>query len=183
MKGMSTAHYISLFADDIESPLTDIENRESYRKERLSWEQMRPISVIHRLEMLSNANLIGSLVVYKRKAHGTPKARIVPWGHRDADKSYLRKDAPCMNVEIFRMVFSISTEFKWKTCEMDLKTAFLQAKGFEREVYVRPPKEERADGYILKIEKDAYGLSNSARLWYLTSDVVHIEKFGLKKQI
>ncbi len=36
------------------------------------------------------------------------------------------------------MVVSISVEKKWDICEMDVTAAFLQAKGFERDVYVRP---------------------------------------------
>ncbi len=83
-----------------------------------------------------------------------------------------------MNVEVFRLVFSLAVEFSWKICEMDIKAAYLQAQGFERDIYVRPPQQENAKGFVWKLTKAAYGLADSGRLWYLTSDAALREAFG-----
>lgn len=113
---------------------TDSEKRESYNRELSAWHEMDAMIEVPRSSLPSEANLIGSHVVYRRKPDGTLKARIVPWGHRDVDKSYLRTDAPCMNVEVFRLVISLAVGRKWDLCEMDVKAAFLQADGFKRDI-------------------------------------------------
>lgn len=112
---------------------------------------------IPRSSLPPKANLIGSHVIYKRP-DGTLKALIVPWGHRDVDKSYLRRDAPFMNIERFRLVISLAVEHKWNLCEMDVKCALLQANGFEGDIFVRPPQEEDAKGYVWKLNKASYEL-------------------------
>ncbi len=61
----------------------------------------------------ANSNTIGSHTDYRRKMDGSLKARIVPWGHRDAEKYFLRTDAPSMNMEVFLLVVSIAVEMKW----------------------------------------------------------------------
>jgi len=109
------------------------------------------------------------------------KARICPWGHRDKEKEWHRSDAPCMSMEIFRLVLSLATEFKWEIGEMDITAAYLQAKGFDRDVYVKPPKEDNSSNVLWLLTAAAYGLTNSGRLWYLTSDHSLTEIFGLSR--
>ena len=129
----------------------------------------------------SSANIIGAHVIYKRKLDNSPKARIVPWGHRDRDKDYLRGDSPCVSLEVLHLVLSIAAEFNWTIAQMDIETAFLQAIGFSRQIYVRPPREARSSHQLWRLELPAYGLSDSGRLWYLTSDRELIKSFGLTR--
>jgi hypothetical protein len=51
---------------------------------------------------------------------------------------------------------------------IDVKNAYLQAMGFNREIYVRPPKEENEKTQEWCLEKPAYGLADGGRLWFLT---------------
>ena len=52
---------------------------------------------------------------------------------------------------------------------MDIKTAFLQGMCFERDVFVVPPAEAGVKkGYIWKLRKCVYGLTDASRVWYLT---------------
>eukprot|EP00171_Calliarthron_tuberculosum_P021088 IDg21088t1 len=67
------------------------------------------------------------------------------------------------------------------TGEMDIKAAYLQAQGFERTIYVRPPREEGRSDVLWRLTAAAYGLVDSGRLWYMTSDTTLTEKFGLTK--
>ncbi len=41
-----------------------------------------------------------------------------------------------MNMEVFQLVVSISVEMHWDICEMDVTAAFLQANGFNRDVFL-----------------------------------------------
>ena len=108
-------------------------------------------------------------------------ARIVPWGHRDNDRDDLRSDSPCVNLEIFRLVLSISAEYKWTIAQMDIKTAYLQAQGFNRQIFVRPPKEVKDRSGLWKLCAPAYGLVDSGRLWYRTSDCALISDYHLTR--
>ena len=47
-----------------------------------------------------------------------------------------------------------------------MKTAFLQRKKIEREVYIRPLK-EAATNKVWKLQKCIYGLGDASRYWYL----------------
>ncbi len=42
-----------------------------------------------------------------------------------------------------RRWLTVMNATEWQLGMMDVKAAYLQAKGFEREIYVRPPKEEQ----------------------------------------
>ena len=55
-------------------------------------------------------------------------------GPRDDENGYIRSDAPCMNFEIFRLVLSIAAESHWPIGQIDVKAAFLQAKGFDQDM-------------------------------------------------
>jgi len=175
----STTFYTTFLNETIGSrEISEHEKQESYAKELLNWKNMEAFEPIAWKDIPKKANIIGSHVVWRRKPDGTVKARICPWGHRDIEKAQLRTDAPCMSEEVFRLVMSLAAEFKWTIAEMDITAAYLQAKGFEREIFVRPPAQENHSNHIWKLTKAAYGLADSGRLWYLTSDSAIVEKFG-----
>jgi Reverse transcriptase (RNA-dependent DNA polymerase) len=88
------------------------------------------------------ANVISSHVIYKWKKDGILKARFVQHGHQDNEKDFLRNDSPTMAVEVLRIVVSIAVERGWRLGSLDIKAAYLQAIGLNREIHVRPPKEE-----------------------------------------
>lgn len=106
----ATAHYISFFASDSSHLFRKSEMLEAYKREISVSHEMEAMNVVPRTSVPNRVKLIGSHVAYVRKPDGRIKARIVPWGRRDAEKSFLRKDAPCMNVEVFRIVLSIRVE-------------------------------------------------------------------------
>ena len=62
---------------------------------------------------------------------------------------------------------------------MDIEEAYLLAKGFARTVYVRPPRNLRQSGQLWQLKAAAYGLTDSGRLWYLTSNDTLIKEYGL----
>jgi Reverse transcriptase (RNA-dependent DNA polymerase) len=74
-----------------------------------------------------------------------------------------------MAVEVLRLIVSIAVEKDWGLGSMDVKDAYLQATGFNREINVRPPREEGDNSHLWRLEKTAYGLGDSGRLWFLTS--------------
>lgn len=48
-----------------------------------------------------------------------------------------------------------------------VKTAFLQGQPIDRDVYIKPPKEaDVSEGYVWKLNKCVYGLSDASLSWY-----------------
>ena len=64
---------------------------------------------------------------------------------------------------------------------MDIESAYLQAKGFARTIYVRPPKEAQQPRTLWRLNAAADGLTDSGRLWYLTSNEMLIKEHGLTR--
>ena len=104
------------------------------------------------------------------------KARLVLRGYEEM-KSF-RTDSPTCNRESVRVCIVILATKKWEVHSADFKTAFLQGKCIEREVYMRPPKEAQSTK-LWKLNKTVYGLTDAPRSWYLRLREAIIE-LGLK---
>ena len=50
---------------------------------------------------------------------------------------------------------------------MDIKSAFLQGKSIERDVFIKPPKEANTNK-LWKLNTTVYGLCDAPREWYLS---------------
>ena len=50
---------------------------------------------------------------------------------------------------------------------VDIRAAFLQAKGLEREVFMAPPKDIQKPGILWKLRKPLYGLNDASRKFWL----------------
>jgi hypothetical protein len=155
------------------------EMAEAYLKERQNWSEARAFRSIAQTDLPSGANVIGSHVIYKYKPDGSLKARIVPHGHMDDEKAFVRTDAPTMSVEVMRLLLSIAVEHGWRIGSLDVKAAYLQADGFNRDIFVRPPREEADSRHLWRLEKPAYGIVESGRLWFLTAFRA-LESFDLR---
>ena len=64
---------------------------------------------------------------------------------------------------------------------MDIKSAFLQGREIEREVYVNPPV-EAGKGIVWRLKKTNYGLNYASRKWYLQIKG-SLEKYGAQMSI
>ena len=52
---------------------------------------------------------------------------------------------------------------------LDVKAVYIQADGFRISMFVRPPKEKSDTSHLWRLEKPAYGIVESGRLWFLTA--------------
>lgn len=123
------------------APLSNEELRREYATEFNCWVREKAFIRVGRSSVPKDANIIGSHTIFSRKDNGRAKARIVPWGHRDIQRHDLRSDSPCVNLEVFRWILSLSADHVWALGKMDIRTAFLQAHGFDPDVFARPPKQ------------------------------------------
>lgn len=159
--------------------LTQLERAKAFKRELDTWVRKAAFERVDKKDVPLDANIIGSHTVYRKKDDGSVKARIVPWVHRDPARFELRCDPPCLNPDIFHLVLSMAAELKWRIAQMDAEAAFLQAQGFSRKIYVRPPKEAGDPDGLWLLLAAAYGLADSGRLWYRTNDDALVNLYHL----
>ena len=68
----------------------------------------------------------------------------------------------------------------FKLRSIDIRAAFLQAKCFNREVYMEPPKDVKKEGKIWKLKKPLYGLNDASRKFWLRVKNI-FKELGLRK--
>jgi hypothetical protein len=69
-----------------------------------------------------------------------------------------------LTVEVLRIIVSIAVERGWRLGSLDVKAAYLQAMGFNRELYVGPNKEGNEKTHAWRLENPP----DSGILWFLT---------------
>ena len=93
------------------------------------------------------------------------KARLVARGYEE-NEIQMRKDSPTAVKENLRLILVIASSNHWEIKSLDIKSAFLQGKEIEREVYLKPPK-EAGKGILWKLNKTIHGLMDDSRKFYL----------------
>ena len=91
------------------------------------------------------------------------KARLVARGFEE--DLINRTDSPTCSKDSLRLSLTLMVSFGWKCHTIDIKSAFLQGKEIDRNVFIRPPKEFN-DGCLWRLKKTVYGLNDAARAWY-----------------
>ena len=106
-------------------------------------------------------------VISEKNVNGKPiiKARLVPRGYEEEDT--VQSDSPTCYKESVRILLAVIASKSWKLHSLDIKTAFLQGRVMDRDVYLRPPYEANCKGHVWKLERCVYGLADTTRDWYL----------------
>ncbi len=92
------------------------------------------------------------------------KARLTARGFEE--ESNVRSDSPTVQSTSMRFLLMTAALNKWKIQSTDIKSAFLQGRSLEREVYIKPPKEYPTKGVIWRLRKCLYGLNDASKQWY-----------------
>ncbi len=93
------------------------------------------------------------------------RARLVARGFEEETSD--RCDSPTVAKCTLRVFLALAVSKSWQVKTTDIKSAFLQGKTLEREVYIIPPKEaEVEEGKIWKLIHCLYGLNDAARQFY-----------------
>ena len=70
-------------------------------------------------------------------------------GFRDKNTENIRNDSPTCSKESLQFILGIMTSHGWICKSIDIKTAFLQSKQLDWQIYLLPPKEANVSpGYI-----------------------------------
>ena len=92
------------------------------------------------------------------------KARLVARGYEEEFEG--PKDSPTGAKESLRTVIGIISSKMWKINALDIKSAFLQGKQLDRNIYLKPPKEAMCPGKLWRLNRCVYGLNDASRFWY-----------------
>ena len=95
---------------------------------------------------------------------GTIRARLTARGYEE--DSNIRSDSPTVQSTSLRFLLTIAASNAWNICCTDIKSAFLQGKVLDREVFIKPPKIAESNGILWKLNKCLYGLTDASRQWY-----------------
>ena len=120
------------------------------------------------------------------------KARLCAQGtaHQDHQLAQLNTESPTASRASMRHALSIAASNNWHVYSFDVSCAFLQGMMLEddqdenmygvqkREVHLRPPKEFREKGWILRLKKVVYGYADAPRRWFNASDEV-LKELGM----
>ena len=97
---------------------------------------------------------------------GNTKARLVVRGFEENDLE-IPRDSPTVGKGAMRLFLSNAAIEGWTVKTTDIKSAFLQGKELDRDVYIRPPKESKAPKHVIwKLKHGLYGLKDGARQFY-----------------
>eukprot|EP00253_Pinus_taeda_P031293 PITA_31293 len=123
-------------------------------------------------------NIIGTKWIFKNKLNENGKVirnkvRLVCKGYAQQEGiDFEETFAPVARLEAIRMFLALSSFWKFKIYQMDVKSAFLNG-DLEEEVYIEQP-----EGFILgndaklvcRLKKALYGLKQATRAWYYRLD-------------
>ena len=77
------------------------------------------------------------------------------------------KDSPTVGKGGMRMFLSIAALKQWTVKTTDIKSAFLQGKTLDRDVYIKPPEESKTlQDVVWKLKHGLYGLKDGARQFF-----------------
>ena len=118
------------------------------------------------------------------------KARLVAKGFQDPDlKEGLVDTSGCVSLRSSHLqLVSLSAIRKWELWSLDIKNAFLQADGFDRDVFLHAPAEwgPTCTTRVWKAKAPAFGLNDALAASrrplerYLLSSGVSMESVGLR---
>ncbi|CAC5415686.1 unnamed protein product [Mytilus coruscus] len=136
--------------------LSDIDFTEAKEAELDNW---RKHNVYEEVED-NGQNCISTKWVYTMKELENEfhrKATLVAKGFEEDSLDEIPKNSPTSEKQSLRLILSIIANKRWSINSVDIKTAFLQGEKMQREVYLRPPKEAKAN---------VYGLADASLKWY-----------------
>ena len=123
------------------------------------------------------------VITKKEQADGQKsdyKGRLVARGFQETSPP--QSDSPTMRRESLKLLLAVAANEGFSLRSVDIRAAFLQAKGLEREVFMAPPKDIQKPGILWKLRKPLYGLNDASRKFWLKVKEV-FRDFGLKKLV
>ncbi|OQE62856.1 hypothetical protein PENNAL_c0258G09243 [Penicillium nalgiovense] len=128
--------------------------------EHRTWEKVR------REDVPAGDHVIGCKWVFKTKANGTRKARLVIKGYRQKHGiDYHETFAAVSRMDSVRCIIASAALRGWKLHQFDAVTAFLHG-DVDSSIYMELPEGFEESGYVCRLRRSLYGLKQAPRIWY-----------------
>ena len=102
------------------------------------------------------------------------RARLTARGFEE--ESNVHSDSPTVQSTSMRFLLMMAALKQWNIQSTDIRSAFLQGRQLDRDVFVKPPKEAQvAKGILWKLNKCLYGLNDASKMWYDEIDTRFID--------
>ena len=108
--------------------------------------------------------ILTNKMVYKKKPD-LHKVRCVIRGFSQDLADVGMTFAPVCCIETVRALLNRANANGWHLCQLDIKTAFLEAKLTGPDVFMTAPEGHERPGFVCKLRRALYGLKASPRLW------------------
>ena len=95
------------------------------------------------------------------------KARLVARGFEEQKNDTSMNDSPTHSKEVLRVSLTIFLSQSWSLNSIDIKSALLQGKEINRQVYLKPPKDFAKEGKVWLLKITVYGLLDASKSWYM----------------
>ena len=153
------------------------ETHDVAKAKQLELENLKKHEVYEEMPDLGQNKIQTTWIITENVKNGSSqlKARLVAKGFQENSLD-VRKDSPTCLKSSLKISFSIAASNNWTVKVLDIKSAFLQGREIERDVYVEPPI-EAGQGIVWKLKKTIYGLNDASRKWYLQIKA-SLEKHG-----
>lgn len=108
------------------------------------------------------------------------QSKNLPHGNPDSEKDGIRKALVSAQLNIIRLVLSISRIIDLGLATVDIKEAYVQSWPIRRKLYVRPPLEWHSTPVytrviLWKLAKLFYGIVEAGRQWKMTIETWMLE--------
>ena len=95
------------------------------------------------------------------------KARLVACAFEEQKNHTSMNDSPTCSKEVLQVSLTVLIHQSWSLNSIDIKSAFLQSKKINRQVYSKPPKDFAKERKVWLLKKTVYGLSDASKRWYM----------------
>ena len=75
-------------------------------------------------------------------------------------------DSPICSKEVLQVSLTVFLSQSWSLNSINIKSAFLQGKEINRQVYLKPPKDFAREGKVWLLKETVYGLMDASKSWY-----------------
>ena len=93
------------------------------------------------------------------------KARVVAHGFEEQKNDTSMNDSQTCSKKVLRVPLTLLLSQSWSLNSIDIKSAFLQGKEINRDVYLKPPKDFARERKVRLLKKTVYGIYNASKSW------------------
>ncbi len=138
----------------VEVPAAEHKKPEVIEAKEIELENLAKYDVFEEVEDAGQERISSRWVITrKERVDGQKteyKGRLVARGFEE--KSAPQSDSPTMRRESLKLFFSIAANEGFKLRSVDIRVAFLQAKGLEREIFLLPPRDVQKEGLLWNLK-------------------------------